>query len=153
MNTGFWWLWIVLGFVVISLIIWLIGRAKVSPPANMAHLARPDEKNNEDSMLEKQVVDAGAVSGVIQNAPSPDDLIIIEGIGPKIAALLNSAGITTFSALATVEITRLDEILTQANLRSLAAPDTWPKQAALAAEGRWDELKQYQNALKGGREN
>ncbi len=80
-----------------------------------------------------------------------DDLEIIEGIGPAIAGLLRSAGIVTFRQLAETPIERLDEILTNARLRRLADPGTWPEQAALAASGRWDELKQLQDTLKGGR--
>ncbi len=34
----------------------------------------------------------------------------------------------------------------------VAAPDTWPRQAELAAAGNWDELKVYQDRLKGGRD-
>ena len=34
----------------------------------------------------------------------------------------------------------------------LAVPDTWPKQAALAVDGKWDELKAYQDKLDGGKE-
>ena len=31
-------------------------------------------------------------------------------------------------------------------------PTSWPDQAKLAAEGRWDELKELQDILQGGRE-
>jgi hypothetical protein len=30
-------------------------------------------------------------------------------------------------------------------------PGTWPKQAELAAEGKWDELKAWQEELDGGK--
>ncbi len=83
--------------------------------------------------------------------PAQDELEIIEGIGPAIARLLRSAGILTFRQLAETPLKRLDEILTNANLRRLADPDTWPEQAALAAAGDWDGLKQLQDTLKGGR--
>jgi predicted flap endonuclease-1-like 5' DNA nuclease len=81
-----------------------------------------------------------------------DDLEIIEGIGPKIAALLRQAGITSFSSLAAADLARLDEILAAANLHRIADPATWAKQAGLAADGKWDELKDYQSRLKGGKE-
>jgi large subunit ribosomal protein L21 len=29
-------------------------------------------------------------------------------------------------------------------------PDTWPQQARLAAEGKWDELEALQGTLSGG---
>ncbi len=80
----------------------------------------------------------------------PDDLEIIEGIGPKIASLLRAAEIGTFSKLAQTPVSRLQELMHDANLR-IADPTTWPEQARLAAEGRWDELKEYQATLRGGR--
>jgi len=30
-------------------------------------------------------------------------------------------------------------------------PGTWPKQAEMAAEGKWDELKVWQDELDGGK--
>jgi len=30
-------------------------------------------------------------------------------------------------------------------------PTTWPKQAKLAADGKWDELKKLQDELDGGK--
>lgn len=81
----------------------------------------------------------------------PDDLALIEGIGPKIASLLQSAGITTFAQLAETEVSRLEQILDQAHL-SFADPKTWPAQAKLAAAGDWEALKTLQDHLKAGRE-
>ena len=83
--------------------------------------------------------------------PAPDDLAIIEGIGPKITQLLTSSGISTFAQLASTDVSELKRILEQANLR-IADPTTWPKQASLAAAGKWDELKAYQDRLRRGRE-
>jgi predicted flap endonuclease-1-like 5' DNA nuclease len=88
-------------------------------------------------------------------APSsikPDDLKIIEGIGPKIAALLQSQGIRTFRDLADADVERLHQILADARLSALADPASWPRQAWLAAEGDWDGLQSMQDQLKGGRE-
>lgn len=81
----------------------------------------------------------------------PDDLTVIEGIGPKIASLLRDAGILTFTQLASAPLGRLDEILSNARLRHLANPETWPEQARLAAAGNWDSLRQFQKTLKAGR--
>ena len=79
-----------------------------------------------------------------------DDLKVIEGIGPKIAAVLAEAGIVTFSQLAGTSIERLHQILDRPNL-SLADPTTWGEQARLAAVGDWDALKNLQDQLKAGR--
>jgi predicted flap endonuclease-1-like 5' DNA nuclease len=54
-----------------------------------------------------------------------DDLKLIEGIGPRIAAMLQGAGITTFAQLAETEVSRLEQLLVEANLRRMADPATW----------------------------
>jgi len=83
--------------------------------------------------------------------PAPDDLKRIEGIGPKISGLLQAAGITTFAQLAATDVSRLKEILAEADLTALANPTTWPEQARLAAAGKWDAFETLQDELKGGR--
>jgi predicted flap endonuclease-1-like 5' DNA nuclease len=79
-----------------------------------------------------------------------DDLKRVEGIGPKISALLQAAGITAFSQLASTGVGELKAILMQADLR-LADPGTWPEQARLAAAGDWDAFEALKDELKGGR--
>ncbi len=81
-----------------------------------------------------------------------DDLKKIEGVGPKIAGLLVDAGIDTFAKLAVADIEKLNDILATAGPRyATHNPTTWPEQAALAASGNWDELKELQDKLNGGR--
>lgn len=81
-----------------------------------------------------------------------DDLKKIEGIGPKIAELLNTAGITTFADLAATSEERLNEILAEAGSRyATHNPATWSEQASLARDGQWDELKELQDRLNGGK--
>jgi predicted flap endonuclease-1-like 5' DNA nuclease len=81
-----------------------------------------------------------------------DDLVIIEGIGPKIAELLNKAGISTFAELAATTPSAIKTILDAAGKRyQIHDPATWPQQAALARDGKTSELKTLQEELKGGR--
>jgi len=83
---------------------------------------------------------------------SKDDLRKIEGIGPKIASLLNEAGIKTFKELAKTKNKKLVEILEAAGKRyRMHDPATWPEQAKLAADGKWEQLEALQKELKGGR--
>ena len=83
---------------------------------------------------------------------NPNDLKLVEGVGPKIEGLLKDAGITNWSELAAASVERLKEILAAAGDRyRLAKPDTWPEQARLASEGKWVQLKEYQDFLSGGR--
>ncbi len=87
------------------------------------------------------------------SAAEADDLTRIEGIGPKISGLLAEAGITTFADLAGATSDRLREILAEAGGTFASHdPETWPRQAELARDGQWDELKVWQDELDGGRE-
>lgn len=78
-----------------------------------------------------------------------DDLKKIEGIGPKIAETLAAAGIATYADLAKATPKKISEII--ADVRGNHVPDTWPQQAKLAADGKWDELKELQDKLDGGK--
>jgi large subunit ribosomal protein L15 len=88
----------------------------------------------------------------VKKVSDGDDLKIIEGIGPKIAEVLTAGGIDTFAKLAAADFDTLKAILSEAggNLAS-HNPTTWPEQSALAAAGQWDELKELQEKLLGGR--
>jgi predicted flap endonuclease-1-like 5' DNA nuclease len=81
-----------------------------------------------------------------------DNLKLVEGIGPKIEELLNAGGISTFARLAVTPPERLSEILKVAGPRfQMHSPGTWPEQAALARDGKWEELKAMQSSLRAGR--
>ena len=81
-----------------------------------------------------------------------DDLKVIEGIGPKMAAILNEAGIITFKQLAETKVSTVKEILASAGPRyNMHDPSTWGKQAKLAAAGKMDALKTLKAELKGGK--
>jgi len=96
---------------------------------------------------------AGRGTSAGPTAPEGDDLKVIEGIGPKIEALLKAAGIATWAALADSHADRLQEILDTGGDRfRIADPTSWPDQASLAAEGRWKDLDEYQDILLGGRQ-
>jgi predicted flap endonuclease-1-like 5' DNA nuclease len=82
--------------------------------------------------------------------PGPDDLMRIEGIGPKISGLLKDAGITTFAQVADADASLIDRIIDEVGI-TMIDPSTWPEQASLAAAGEWDTLQTLQDELKGGR--
>jgi predicted flap endonuclease-1-like 5' DNA nuclease len=91
--------------------------------------------------------------GILGFSINPEDLKIVEGIGPKIEELLKAGGINNWTELSTSTVERLKEILTEAGERfRLANPSTWSKQAQLASEGKWQELKDYQDFLTAGNE-
>jgi large subunit ribosomal protein L17 len=85
------------------------------------------------------------------NEAAADDIEIIEGIGPKIAEALAEAGVTTFAQLADMTPEAIQEIVSAAGIGS-KSPATWPQQAALARDGKFDELKAWQDELNGGQE-
>lgn len=81
-----------------------------------------------------------------------DDLRKMEGIGKKIASLLNKAGIVTYKDLAKSTIKNLNRLLEEAgNEYKMHNPGSWPKQAKLAASGKWEELAVLQAQLKAGK--
>lgn len=84
-------------------------------------------------------------------ASKGDDLTKIEGIGPKAAEALTNAGMGTFSDLSKGDAEKIKEVLTEASSRMAHLdPTSWPKQAQMAADGKWDELKAWQDSVKGG---
>ena len=81
-----------------------------------------------------------------------DDLTIVEGIGPKVQELFNAHDIHTYAQLAATDIADLKKILdNQGGTYQAMDPGTWPKQAGMAAEGKMDELKAWQDEMQGGR--
>ena len=92
---------------------------------------------------------APAKAAAPKKAAKADDLKKIEGIGPKIATTLIESGIASFADLAKATPAKIAEII--ADVRGNHVTDTWPAQAKLAADGKWDELKKWQDELDGGK--
>lgn len=95
----------------------------------------------------------GLAGAALTAAPNKkDDLKIVEGIGPKIEELFNNEGIYTFAELADTSVEKMKAILDTAGPRfQIHNPATWADQAALARDGKWDELKKWQDALYKGK--
>ena len=130
----------------------------VLPLEEVAEVAASPEVARQAKKADKPATEAPKADTPAADAPAAseggtDDLRKIEGIGPKIASILAEAGIDTFAALADTDPEKIREILAEAGSRyKVHDPTTWPRQAALAAEGKWDELAALQDQLKGGRE-
>src|SRR4030067_666347 len=125
-----WWFGLLVIIVVIVLVWWWLSRkpAEAAPPPVIKAPA------TKASATEAPAYKAPAPLMAEAEKPVPDDLTVIEGIGPKISALLQAAGITTFAKLAATETSQIQKILTAAGLR-LADPGTLAEQARLAAAG------------------
>jgi predicted flap endonuclease-1-like 5' DNA nuclease len=78
-----------------------------------------------------------------------DDLKVIEGIGPRVEAVLHAASIDSFERLAAMRSGRIETMLREAGGR-MANPRSWPRQARLAADGRWEDLRRLQARLDRG---
>lgn len=101
-----------------------------------------------DSKLEKLIETASSKYKKFKK----DDLTIVEGIGPKISELLQQAGIDTWAKLGATDPEKIKEILKAGGPRfGLAEPRTWPQQATLADQGKWESLDKLQDELDGGK--
>jgi predicted flap endonuclease-1-like 5' DNA nuclease len=148
---------------------WFVGTADT--PSTPATTTAPAAPEWEATTLEPPNPAEGAKSLPVINLPSydsdlsgapkwlvtgeddegNDDLQIIEGIGPKIASILNTSGIRSFRRLAGTSVENLREVLDKAGISHIADPSTWAEQAQHAAEGAMDKLQELQERLRGGR--
>jgi predicted flap endonuclease-1-like 5' DNA nuclease len=81
----------------------------------------------------------------------PDDLTLIEGIGPKVAEALNASGITTLAQLATLTPDKVEHIIkVEQKVRIVGSPATWVRQAKLAAVGDVTALDDLKKRIKSG---
>ncbi|MCR4029273.1 MULTISPECIES: hypothetical protein [Flavobacterium] len=82
-----------------------------------------------------------------------NDLKVVEGIGPKIEALFNDAGIKTWHDLSEASTEKLQSILDAGGENyAIHNPSTWARQALMAYQGKWQDLKDWQDSLLGGKE-
>lgn len=125
----------------------VVAEAKSVAAPEAAETASADAPAVEEKAAKK------APAAKKEKGPKPDDLKIVEGIGPKIETLLKEGGINTWDDLANAPVERIKEILDAAGPRyQIHDPSSWPAQAKFAANGQWDELKEYQEMLIGGRD-
>jgi predicted flap endonuclease-1-like 5' DNA nuclease len=124
------------------------GKAAAKP----AEKAAPVAKAAPAVKAEAKPAAAKVAAPKAAKATGADDLTKIEGIGPKIAELLKTAGIVTFADLSNAKTATLKGILDAAGKRyQMHDPATWPQQAGLAAKGEWAKLEKLQGELKGGK--
>jgi predicted flap endonuclease-1-like 5' DNA nuclease len=84
-------------------------------------------------------------------AVTADDLEVIEGIGPDIAALFHGKGVHRFAELASMQVPDIQAMLDGGGSKfSLARPFTWPFQAVLLANHQYGAFAQVVSALRGG---
>jgi len=124
-------------------------KAKTEAPKETPKAEAP--KTEAPKAEETKVVAEAKVEAPKTEEVTADDLTKVEGIGPKISEIFQNAGIKTFADLAAKSVEDLKAILTEAGSRYASKnPGSWPKQAKMAADGKWDELKVWQDNTKGG---
>ncbi|WP_433830804.1 hypothetical protein [Flavobacterium anhuiense] len=97
--------------------------------------------------------EASLASDALGKKIKENDLKIVEGIGPKIESLFVKAGIKTWQNLSQASTEKLQSILDAGGENyAMHNPSTWARQALMAYQGKWKELKDWQDSLLGGKE-
>ena len=100
----------------------------------------------------ESLFNAALAKSVFGRPIKENDLTIIEGIGPKIQQLFHNNGVRSWKALADCSVERCQTILESGGEAfKLHVPGTWPKQARLAYDGKWEKLLEWQDELDGGK--
>lgn len=147
--------WIVLLIIVIVIfVVWwaLLRNAKTYKPDFELHAHEEEQHAHEAQVEETSAATEGerAMEAVIAAEVQPDDLTVIEGIGPKVNLLLYNAGIQTFAQLANTNPENLKSILQPAGLHFIN-PESWVEQAELLSQGKMEAFEELAKQLKGGR--
>ncbi|MBN1658413.1 MAG: hypothetical protein JXA93_08440 [Anaerolineae bacterium] len=161
-----WWLWLIV-FAVLALFVGFMLWWWLHEPEEeeVATVTRHHQETEETLAARAEALDLEPVELEVVEPPivqpeaaaldavAPDNLTIVEGIGPAIQKVLHAAGINTYRDLAAADPDRLRAILEEADskLARLFDPTTWPEQAQLAAEGNWEGLKALKDRLTAGR--
>lgn len=96
--------------------------------------------------------DADAAKAVFGKKIKENDLTVVEGIGPKIQELFHNHDVKTWKALGECSVDKCQTVLNSGGDRyKIHKPGTWPRQAKMAAEGKWAELLKWQDELDGGK--
>jgi large subunit ribosomal protein L21 len=129
--------------------------AKKAPAAKKAAPAKAKAEPKKTADKKPAAKKAAPKKAAAKKAPakkaSADDLTKIEGIGPKAAEAMVAAGLATFADVSKSTEKKIQKILDESEGRfGMMKPATWPKQAKMAADGKWDELKKWQDEMDGG---
>jgi predicted flap endonuclease-1-like 5' DNA nuclease len=120
-------------------------RAELADSAARQQASTPTVEEQQADAGEPDVSEAASVLG---KQIKLDDFTMIEGIGPKIADLLDDAGITTWRQLSETDPAELRQMLNKGGSRfRMHDPTNWPAQAALLTHGRWEEYKELTTKL------
>ena len=128
------------------------AQAKPETPAKpRAARGRPVTQVQSDDQQRAEPSDQQRAEPSDQQQAERDDLTRIKGIGPKMSAALQAAGISTFAALAKSKQAELKGVLEAAGLRFAPSLATWAKQASYLAKGDQKGFEVYTKKLAASR--
>lgn len=114
-------------------------------------VAKPKATTKPKTTAKKATIDLVAAKAAGLSLKNASDLTVIEGVGPKINELFKDNGLKTFAQVSTASVTKMRAVLDKGGARyRIANPSTWAKQAKLASNNKWKELKKLQDELAGG---
>jgi len=118
-----------------------------------ASQAKEITRQAEEKTASAPVFNAKDAKAAFGKKITENDFKIIEGIGPKIETLLKENNILTWYELADTKTKTIKKILLEKGGKKFSVhnPATWAEQAKMAFEGKWKELKSYQDYLDGGK--
>jgi predicted flap endonuclease-1-like 5' DNA nuclease len=157
------WVWILLGIILVVVVMGLILGSRTtdrkSPTVRSTNVSesttvepaqndrvRPEMIPQTGSEVLHDIAPAEESVQDVEGPLSTDDLTVIHGITPNIAQMLNNAGITRFRQLANTDPRELNTMMERTGHENVD-PFTWPEQARLAEEGRFDELDRFDNRV------
>ncbi|NYF59697.1 hypothetical protein [Micromonospora purpureochromogenes] len=109
------------------------AEVEAAAPASPAIPAPRRASDDEAPVASDEPATADADVVATPDAEAPDDFRRIQGVGPKMAAALQTAGIRTYRQLAELDEPALRETIRAAGLRAAPSLATWPQQAKLLA--------------------
>ncbi|PUB27161.1 helix-hairpin-helix protein [Promicromonospora sp. AC04] len=101
---------------------------------------------------ENAAAQAAAKTDAPQAAETPDNLRVIEGIGPKIEKALKAAGYATYAKIAGASEDELREAVASQGIKFAPSASSWADQAQYLVDSDADGLEEYQDYLVGGQE-
>jgi predicted flap endonuclease-1-like 5' DNA nuclease len=117
------------------------GERQSTMAADAAAEERLDAVMADDSDAEQDAVAVG------EPQAQPDDLLLIDGIGPRVSTIVAAAGITSFAQLAAADVEQLRSMLVDAGIKTVD-PSSWPEQARIARAQGADALREHQRRLR-----
>ena len=110
------------------------NEALINAPPAAANLS--SAANKQEVAQASATADAEAGAQVAPTAATGDDLTRIKGLGPKLAALLNTLGVSTYAQIAAWDDAEIDRIDAQlGRFEGRIRRDSWVEQAKLLAAG------------------